>query len=279
MSSHNQTRRGRWMSLSMLAAVGAVGAITVHADSELPKPTKPRFIYIGTKSYSCAGLTNQIKEYTHEQTGLEFALIPTGVFPKPAKEEGKPVDISSFLMCKTEVTQNVWTKVMGDNPSVNKRNGNLPAESVTWLKAKEFCKKTGLTLPTELEWEYACRGGTRSAFFWGDKPNTKYCWLEDNAVERTRQVATRPPNAFGLYDMIGNVYEWCESWYHKSGMSYNHKGDRRGDAKSRVLRGGSAASASCCALSSARSGNWPDKATPYDGFRPVAYLETVELVE
>ena len=272
---HASVARGL-LGCAILAALGA-GSLEASPDGGIPA----EFRYLKATAHACGGQKRQIKEFLHEPTRLTFVLVPAGKLKKPARE-GEPeatVTVPAFLMCKTEVTQAVWLAVMGKNPSDNKgptdkRGKDLPVDSVTWVQAKAFCKKTSLALPTELEWEYACRAGTRSRYYWGEKPDMQYCWLEDNAVGRTRAVATRQPNAFGLYDMSGNVYEWCESWYHKKGMSYDPANDRleKGERALRVLRGGSAASSTCCALSSMRSGNWPAKTTPYDGFRPVARL-------
>ena len=247
-------------------------------------PQRPRFTYVKTTEYSCGGESHAIKEFRHDLTGLEFALVPAGSLRKPGgpqDQEGQPVveaAVASFLMAKTEVPQRVWVAVMGANPSRSK-GADHPVDSVSWVQARSFCAKTGLALPTELEWEYACRAGTESAFFWGDKLDTEYGWLEDNAAERTRPVGTRRPNAFGLHDMIGNVYEWCDTWFHREGMSYEPAKDalRKGERPLRVLRGGSAASPTCCAFSGSRSGNWAGKATPYDGFRPIARLAAAEL--
>ena len=267
----------------VLVALGLAGFISVAGRSKPPPPDSDtaRFSFLASQRYSCGGHTWEVKEFLHEQTGLRFVLIPGGVFQSPgldADDQKAATYVSAFLMCKTEVTQQAWGAVMGVNISKNKGE-NLPVDSVSWVQAKDFCARTGLALPSELEWEYACRAGSQTRYHWGDEIDPEFCWLEDNAVERTRPVATKLPNAFGLHDMTGNVYEWCESWYHEEGMSLSPEGDalQEGEKALRVLRGGSAASSTCCATSSSRSGNWPQKATPYDGFRPVAYLDSIKL--
>jgi formylglycine-generating enzyme required for sulfatase activity len=270
-------RRNFYVSVTIaLFSCAVIGAVCVRSIDASPGEGIPtQFRYLKASTYVCGGQKNQVKEFLHEPSKLTFVLIPEGKLKKPVPkgEAEATVTVPAFLMCKTEVTQEVWSAVMGNNPSDNKGK-NLPVDSVTWVQAKAFCEKTSLALPTELEWEYACRAGTRSRYYWGDKPDIQYCWLEDNAVGRTRAVATRRPNAFGLYDMAGNVYEWCDSWYHKKGMSYDPANDRlkKGEKALRVLRSGSVASSDCCAMSSMRSGNWPAKTTPYDGLRPIARL-------
>ena len=250
-------------------------------DGEDSCSRKPCFHYVRTATYSCAGQSHTVKEYRHDSTGLQFVLLPGGSLQKPAGDNQPitSVTVEPFLVAKTEVQQRVWTSVMGGNPARHKGE-SLPVDSVSWVQAQAFCRKTKLSLPTELEWEYACRGGTTGLYFWGERMDPEYCWLEVNADELTRPVATRRPNAFGLHDMIGNVYEWCDSWFHSEGMSYTHEGDRprSGEKPLRVLRGGCAASPGCCAFSSSRSGNWPAKTTPYDGFRPIARLAAAQLI-
>ena len=207
----------------------------------------PGFIYLGIRTYKCLGQSYNVKEYRHEQTGLEFVLIPEGSF-KMGSENGardeKPrreVRVNEFLLSKTEVTQAVWQQVMGSNPS-KFQGKNLPVESVSWEDCQRFCNKTGLRLPFEAEWEYACRAGTHTPYYWGDKMDGKYACYNENSSEKTHPVAMKKANAFGLCDMSGNVWEWCQDWYDRDyyakGINDNPSGPTSKSTR-RVFRGGS----------------------------------------
>ncbi|MBO5748376.1 MAG: formylglycine-generating enzyme family protein [Muribaculaceae bacterium] len=156
------------------------------------------------------------------------------------------VMLSDYMIGKTEVTQELWKAVMGSNPSSFSGN-NLPVESVSWNDCQEFIKKlnslTGLNfrLPTEAEWEYAARGGNKSKGYKysGSNDIGSVAWYGSNSSSKTHTVATKSPNELGLYDMSGNVYEWCSDWYgsYSSGSQTNPKGPSEGSY--RVGRGGS----------------------------------------
>jgi formylglycine-generating enzyme required for sulfatase activity len=125
-----------------------------------------------------------------------------------------------FYMGETEVTQAQYEAVMGTNPSHFKGATN-PVECVCWDYATEFCKKLSdktrqaVRLPMEAEWEYACRAGTATAFSFGDADSTigDYAWYGANSGGTTHPVGQKKPNAWGLYDMHGNVWEWCADWF------------------------------------------------------------------
>ncbi len=187
------------------------------------------------------------KEYRHEATGMVFVLVPAGTFRMGSNDgeaDEKPVHeirVDSFLISKYETTQGVWQKIMNNNPSNFKKGDNYPVELVSWDDCQEFCRKTGLRLPTEAEWEYACRTGTNTRFYWGDQENGDYMWYNNNSGGTTHPVGQKKPNGFGLYDMSGNVWEWCSDWYGDTYYQSSHKDNPKGAAsgQGRVLRGGS----------------------------------------
>jgi len=145
----------------------------------------------------------------------------------------------------TEVTQAQYEAVMGTNPS-NHKGATNPVESLSWDDAAEFCRglsgKTRKTfrLPTEAEWEYACRAGSKTRFSFGDSESAlgDYAWHKGNCGGKTQPVAQKKPNAWGLYDMHGNVWEWCADWLgsYPTGPSTDPQGPTSG--RLRVLRGG-----------------------------------------
>ena len=189
---------------------------------------------------------------------LEMVLVPAGKFKmgskvdpfsniKPKIDELPQHEVTltkPFYMSKYEVTQEQWFEIMGENPS-REKGRKLPVTNVSWEDCQGFIKKLnantdgGYRLPTEAEWEYACRAGTTTAYSYGDKMTSKDANLDDLKIKKPVIVGSYRPNAFGLYDMHGNVWEWCEDWYAKysDGAVMDPKGPMTG--KGRVLRGGS----------------------------------------
>ncbi len=156
-----------------------------------------------------------------------------------------------FQMGKFEVTQAQWEAVMGSNPSHNYGVGdNNPVYYVSWNNCQSFVSKlneldSGYTyrLPTEAEWEYACRAGSTTVYSYGNDSGQlgQYAWYNDNSNSKTHPVGEKKPNAWGLYDMHGNVWEWCQDWYDGDYYDNSPGTDPQGpnSGSYRVIRGGS----------------------------------------
>jgi formylglycine-generating enzyme required for sulfatase activity len=182
---------------------------------------------------------------------FEMMLIPPGKFwmgsPESEKDrygdEGprhKVLISKPFYLGKTEVTQAQWQKIMGSNPS-NFKGDRRPVEQVSWKDCQEFCKKTGLALPSEAQWEFACRAGSTGAYCFGDDGSLlkDYAWYNENSGSKTHPVGQKKPNALGLYDMHGNVREWCGDRFEKYPSEEVKDPTGPSNGSLRVLRGGS----------------------------------------
>jgi formylglycine-generating enzyme required for sulfatase activity len=165
--------------------------------------------------------------------GMDFVWIPDGEYMRgsPGNEPGRGSDegpqhrvilTRGFHMQTTEVTQGQWRSVMGNNPSGFQSGDDYPVENVSWNDVQAFIRKlngmeSGVSyrLPTEAEWEYAARAGSRTRFYFGDDEGRlkDYAWYDANSSLRTQPVGRKKPNAWGLYDMHGNVWEWCSDWF------------------------------------------------------------------
>jgi len=186
---------------------------------------------------------------------MEFVKIKAGKFTMGDENNGPAHEVTltkDFWMQTTETTQGQWEAVMGKNPS-HFKGADLPVETVSWEDCQEFLKKLNekakdqlkgkaAKLPTEAEWEYACRAGEKGKWCFGDdgKKLGEYAWYWDNADQKTHPVGKKKANAWGLYDMHGNVWEWCEDWYgekYPSEAVTDPTGPAKGEA--RRLRGGS----------------------------------------
>jgi formylglycine-generating enzyme required for sulfatase activity len=145
---------------------------------------------------------------------------------------------SGFWLARTPVTQLQWKSVMGNNPAEFKGD-ELPVESVSWEDCMEFCQKAGLQLPTEAQWEYACRAGGSGPYA-GTGRLEDMGWFKDNSDTTTHPVGKKRPNAWGLFDMCGNVAEWCmDTWEFDLGKIPVTDPVKNSSKDSRVLRGGS----------------------------------------
>jgi formylglycine-generating enzyme required for sulfatase activity len=246
---------------------------------------------------------------------------PESEWDRRNNEKQHKVTVSPFLMGKFEVTQKEYLDIMGTNPSRFKGD-NLPVEQVSWYNAVAYCNRlsrkhgfklyynidtcikdpfnkneydkfkwsvtivggSGFRLPTEAEWEYACRAGTITVHYWGNSPDYDgvYSWRNSNSSSffskrKTQPVGQKKPNAWGVYDMSGNVKEWCwdwyEEWYYNRSPVNNPKGAESGEC--RVLRGGSAISDEFLLRSAARDRYLPDNTLMNNeiGFRVVRSAE------
>lgn len=191
------------------------------------------FEYLGTYSYRAGAFEYRVSEYEHLLTGIDFVLLPpqnctlpfSFLMGSPEDESYRNTDETlhwvtftfGFLVSKVPITQKIWCHHRIENPSHFQQGEHYPVEQVSWDDCQIFCKKLGLSLPTEAQWEYAARGGSSQAYAFGETLEKhqalflpKSTYLENPS---TTSVATYPPNAYGLYDMHGNVSEWCQDWY------------------------------------------------------------------
>jgi tetratricopeptide (TPR) repeat protein len=183
-------------------------------------------------------------------TSIEFCYIPAGSFLMGEKTENQVRISRDFWMGTYPVTQEQWESIMGENPSYYK-NSNAPVDSVYWDDCQRFINKLNsfndfYRLPTEAEWEYACRAGSKTRFFFGDNPQklSSYAWCEADSLSRdthySREVGQKIPNEWGLYDMYGNINEGCQDWFAKefaTGPVTDPQGPPNG--RTRVCRGNS----------------------------------------
>jgi len=232
--------------------------------------------------------------------GMQFIFIPSGTFTMGSRLQPSEIETryggdakwyddecpqhevtltKSFYIQTTEVTQSQWFTVMGVNPSGFKNcGGDCPVEKVSWYDTQEFINRLNqkeetdkYRLPTEAEWEYACRAGSTAVFCFGNeiKELGVYAWYNHESREWTHKVNIKKPNAWGLYDMHGNVWEWCQDWYNKytSGPVTDPIGPPSGTH--RVSKGGSWRSAARFCRSAHRYGVDPGYRRPTRGFRLV----------
>lgn len=182
-----------------------------------------------------------------------------------------------FYLGKYEVTQGQWQSLMANNPSNFMNCDNCPVEQVSWNDTQQFLAKLNerndgfhYKLPSEAEWEYACRAGTTVDYA---RDFDSMAWYDENSGDKTHPVGTKQPNAWGLYDMLGNVLEWCQDWYHDNYIGSPVDGsawESGGGQTYRVMRGGSWVSYASEGSFRGRNGNYPDSRHSNFGFRVVA---------
>jgi len=246
--------------LIVVMVFGFVGSLAVMAQGVNPRKTE------------VIDLGNDVR--------LETVLIPAGKFMmgSPESEKGRrttetqhEVTITkSYYMGKYEVTQEQWELVMGNNPSIRNKGAKLPVTNVSWDDCQEFITKlnentkSSFRLPTEAEWEYACRAGTKTAYSFGNNQTKDDANIGGDSI---KTVGSYKPNAFGLYDLHGNVWEWCEDWsgFYPAGAVTDPKGPATGAG--RVLRGGSFNGNGSRSRSSSRVNYTPTVRLANNGFR------------
>ncbi len=200
-----------------------------------------------------AVMTVKVKDLNISMVRVEggtFTMGATAEQGSDAERDENPahyVTLSDYYIGETEVTQELWKAVMGSNPSHFSGSMNLPVENVSWNDCQVFIRKlnrlTGkkFRLPTEAEWEFAARGGTKSQHYKYAGGNTlaSVAWYDGNSSDKTHPVAQKAPNELGLYDMSGNVWEWCSDWYGEYSSSAQTNPQGPSSASLRVNRGGS----------------------------------------
>jgi formylglycine-generating enzyme len=238
-------------------------------------------IYGGATVYSTGGDT-----YIDPTTGMDFVFVKGGCFQMgdtfvDGKRDEKPAHeacVDDFSIGKFEVTQAQWEAVMSGNPSLFKQcGGNCPVEQVSWNDIQAFIGKlnsqTGKTyrVPTEAEWEYAARSGGKDEKYSGGNDIDSVAWYDKNSGGRPHPVGRKQPNGLGIYDMSGNVWEWCSDWYggnyYKTSPKDNPQGPSSG--RGRVLRGGSWCSNAADARAALRGRYGPGSRNNRGGFRLV----------
>ena len=253
-----------------------------------PKTNQGQTKKQGTKQQAKgnSGMTQAQKDRIIRQAIDDMVYVEGGTFTmgataeqgSDADKEEKPshkVTLSSYYISKYEVTQQLWQAVMGSNPSWYKGDKRRPVEQVSWEDCQEFIRKLneltgrGFRLPTEAEWEYAARGGKKSRGYKysGSDKLSDVAWIEDNSGGTTHPVGQKSPNELGLYDMSGNVMEWCQDWWgdYSSGSQSNPTGPKSGSG--RVVRGGSRGQFDCWCRVSSRSYLDPSRNVDVFGFR------------
>ncbi len=276
----------RWHILMVVVMITYIAILFVYEDTAVSQEKAVKQIYLSS-NLKKKGLV-EVRE------GIAFVKIPAGSF----MQGGNKVKVNGFWMAMCEVTQQQYESIMGINPSYFKGNPDNPVERVNWYNAVEFCNKlsikagckpyytidkvhkdpenkntgdtikwtvtinggNGFRLPESAEWEYACRAGTTTRYYWGDNVNGDYCWYNANSDEQTHPVGTKLPNAWGLYDMSGNVWEWCFDW------------DIDDYGVFRIIRGGSWNYDADLMESSVCNYGYPNDTFRILGFRPVRNL-------
>lgn len=300
--------------LCCLALISAIALLSSCGKPEMEAPS-------AVKTQSTASATKAERSGPAEivtQSGAEMVYLPGGEFMmgnnrgNPDEGPAHRVNVSAFLIDKFEVTHEMFTKVQLPNPSHWQDSPKKPIERVRWRDAKQYCNErslleglkpcynektpdwdcdygvNGYRLPTEAEWEYACRAGSESAYDFGSPDKLRqYAWFADNADEKTHPAGQKKPNGWGIYDLYGNVAEWCEdvysaSYYKESPAIDPHGPPSPGKDVQRVMRGGSWKSSAEMSRATFRQGQRTGDTdacfyTDYCGFRCVRRATPEEM--
>ena len=246
--------------------------------------------------------TSHPDEMEHSAEGLSFKMklikeVADAVLGDKAQDDNKEhnVSLSSYYIGETEVTQELWQVVMGSNPSNFKESFKNPVEQVSWFDCVRFCNeltkkvmkeedcvyniegttvtadfnKKGFRLPTEAEWEYAAMGGEKSKYAGCNEESelSSYAWYKANSDNKPHQVETKQANKFGLFDMSGNVWEWCWDWYDNSTPTEGKDPVGAVSGVDRIIRGGSWRSVAADCGCSSRLSDYPDVSYNHLGLR------------
>ena len=268
--------------LLMLCPIGMAAQSTITRNKPKPAVTKhkpaakPKAKPAPRRNSSTTGLSAELNKLINN-----MVYVPGGTFIMGGDDSSDQmpthsVTLSSYYICKYEVTQALWRAVMGSNPS-NFKGNNLPVENVSWYDCQTFIKRlnsyTGrnFRLPTEAEWEFAARGGNYSRHYKysGSNHIDDVAWYIDNSNKRPHPVGTKQPNELGLYDMSGNVGEWCSDWdsSYSSYSQTNPTGPNSGSF--RVHRGGFWRYNARYCRTPERNSKTPDYCVNYIGLRLV----------
>ena len=243
--------------LGFILLLGGIGAIVFFKSKPEINSDEVNVIRLGdslANDFDTLNTQPKKTEYNLNMVHIEGGTFTMGCTSEQSNCESDekpshPVTLSSFYMSKYEVTQKFWREVMGSDPPELRFKGcdNCPVESVSWNDIQDFIsklnQKTGKNyrLPTEAEWEFAARGGTKSRGYKyaGSNDMATVAWYRDNSNSKTHPVGKKKANELGLYDMSGNVREWCSDWKrdYSSGSQTNPRGPSSGEY--RILRGGS----------------------------------------
>jgi len=274
-----------WAWLALTRPVTTPRSVTADNSRGGSPPSTP------VRSPVVSGSTNLIEDLGHG-VSLEMVAIPGGsiMTGSPASEAGRDyagpqrqVALAPFWMGKYEITQAQWRVIMGNNPSYFK--GDMrPVEQVSWNDALGFCYKLaaltgrGYALPSEDQWHYACRAGSSTQYFFANSAAAlgEYAWFWENSDAQTHAVGGKLPNPWGLYDIYGNVWEWCRDPFSINGPGPGTPAlgiSGQIPAESRAVRGGAWSSRAGDCSTSHRVGYRPDFRELYIGFRVVVLME------
>ena len=231
------------------------------------------------------------KPFNEILTGMEFVFVPGGCFDmgcgswtSDCDTDEKPVHtvcVDDFYIGKYEVTQGQWEKLMPNNPSAFPKGDHYPVEMISWYDAQKFITELNsrsnrrFRLPTEAEWEYAARSGGCKEKYAGGGDVDRVAWYQDNADGSTHPVGQKAPNGLGIYDMGGNVEEWCQDFYSDGYYGNSPRNNPRGPSSGsfRVNRGGSWYNRARYVRSTYRNNDKPSYNPSYLGFRLVLPID------